>query len=230
MGSIDKFKKEREGLGKVVSLPMDGERARFEVNKEDRTIKGYPIVWNSKNDYNEIVTKGATLNSLNARGLGSDGKNQITVLKQHNQAEPIARLTVLQEDDYGLYFEAEIIEGTRASDEALAEIQQGVLKQLSYGFNYIWDKTEYDADLDAYILREIKLFEISVVTFSSDENAQLRSFADHQANEQINNFSIRELNEMQKMIQLRLKSRDEHSTEEPKEESININTNKPNFF
>mgnify|MGYP001222852882 CR=1 FL=1 len=228
MGNLEKFRREREGLGKVVSLPIEGKRAKFEVDADNRTIKGYPIVWNSKNDYGEIVTKGATLNSLNARGVGSAGKNQIVVLRQHNQAEPIAKITVLQEDDYGLYFEAEIISGTRAADEALAEIQQGVLKQLSYGFNYIWDKTEYDEELDAFILREIKLYEISVVTFSSDENAQLRSFSDYQLNEQINKFSIRELSEMQKLIQAKLQSRDEHSEEEEKPKKPNIN--KPNFF
>jgi HK97 family phage prohead protease len=228
METLEKFKSQREPLDKVVSLPIEQERAKFEVNENDRTVKGYAIVWGSKNSYNEIVTKGATLNSLNARGIGSEGKNKIVLLKQHNMAEPIGNITVLREDDYGLYFEAEIISGTKAADEALAEIQQGVLRQLSYGFSYIWDKTEYNEDEDAFILREIKLFEISLVTFSADENAQLRSFAEYQINQQINKFSIRELSEMQKLIRLKLESRDEHF-EEKETEKPNSN-NKVNFF
>lgn len=228
MEIIEKFKKERQGLDRIVSLPLDAERSKFETN--DRLIKGYAIVWGSKNDYNEIVLKGACTASLNARGVNGSGKNKIVVLKQHRQSEPIANITVLTEDDYGLYFEAEVIEGTRAADEALAEIRQGVLNQLSYGFNYVWDKTEYDASLDAYVLREIKLFEISVVTFSSDENAQLRSFKDFQSDTVLNGFTTEQLNELKNILEVRTKSRDEHSNEDDEKEQEQTIINKPNFF
>jgi HK97 family phage prohead protease len=227
MEGLELFKAQREKYSKVRSIPIDAIRSKFETN--DRQIKGYAIVWGSKNDYNEIVVKGACSKSIEARGVNGSGKNKIVVLRQHRQSEPIAYLTKMEEDDYGLYFEAEIIKGTQASDEALAEIRQGVLNQLSYGFNYVWDKTEYDSTLDAYILREIKLFEISVVTFSSDENAQLRSFSEFQENTLLSSFSDEQIDELEKLVNLRkIKSRDEHSRDEviPKIE----NKNKPKFF
>lgn len=228
MEIIDKFKKEREGIDRIVALPLDAERSKFETT--DRLVKGYAIVWGSKNDYNEIVLKGACANSINARGVDSTGKNKIVLLNQHRQSEPIGKITVLKEDDYGLYFEAEIIEGTRAADEALAQIRQGVLKQLSYGFNYIWDQVEYDATNDAYILKEIKLFELSVVTFSSDENAQLRSFKDFQSDTVFNGFTTEQLNELKNILEVRTKSRDEHSENEDEKEQEQTIINKPNFF
>lgn len=226
-GQVEALKKERGNFGRLVSLPLDAERSQFEVN--DRLIKGYAIVWGSKNDYNEIVTKGATLNSLQARGVEGSGKNQIVILNQHRQTEVIAKPTVLKEDDYGLYFEAEIIEGTRAADEALAQIRQGVLRQLSYGFNYVWDKVEWDDAAEAYILREIKLFEISVVTFSSDENAQLRSFKQYQQSEMLKEFTPGQIENLRGLLSTfeNSESRDEHS--EDKEEQKK-NNNKVKIF
>ena len=158
--------------------------------------------------------KGATLNSLNARGIGSTSGNPILVLNQHRQTEPLCRPTILQEDDYGLYFEGDVIEGVGYADEAVNQVSQGVLRQLSYGFNYIWDKTEYDATNDAYILKEIKLGEISLVTFSSDENAQLRSFNELQERAVLDKFSPEQINDLHNLLATRA------ATNTPKEEKI----------
>jgi HK97 family phage prohead protease len=199
---IVEFKAQRDLFKNPVSLGLDAERARLEITA-DRKVKGYAIVWGSKNDYNEIVLKGATQNSLNARGAGSTSGNPILVLNQHRQTEPLCRPTILQEDDYGLYFEGDIIEGVGYADEAVNQVSQGVLRQLSYGFNYIWDKTEYDATMDAYILKEIKLGEISLVTFSSDENAQLRSFNQLQERAVLDKFSPDQITDLHNLLATR---------------------------
>lgn len=210
---ILEFKAQRDLFKNPVSLGLDAERARLEITA-DRKVKGYAIVWGSKNDYNEIVLKGATLNSLNARGIGSTSGNPILVLNQHRQTEPLCRPTILQEDDYGLYFEGDIIEGVGYADQAVNQVSQGVLRQLSYGFNYIWDKTEYDATMDAYILKEIKLGEISLVTFSSDENAQLRSFNELQERAVLDKFSPEQINDLHNLLATRA------VTNTPKEEKV----------
>jgi HK97 family phage prohead protease len=196
------FKAQRDLFKNPVSTMLDANRAKLEIT-EDRKVKGYAIVWGSKNDYNEIVVRGATLNSLNARGVGSTSGNPILVLNQHRQTEPLCRPTILQEDDYGLYFEGDIIEGVGYADDVVNQVNQGVLRQLSYGFNYIWDKTEYDATNDAYILKEIKLGEISLVTFSSDENAQLRSFNQLQERAVLDKFSTEQINDLHNLLATR---------------------------
>jgi len=199
---IKEFKAQRDLFKNPVSTLLDAQRAKLEIT-EDRKVKGYAIVWGSKNDYNEIVLKGATQNSLNARGIGTSVGNPILVLNQHRQTEPLCRPTILQEDDYGLYFEGDVIEGVRYADDVVNQVNQGVLRQLSYGFNYIWDKTEYDATLDAYILKEIKLGEISLVTFSSDENAQLRSFNQLQERAVLDKFSPEQINDLHNLLATR---------------------------
>jgi len=219
MEKLELLKKERESLGldSFRALPIDAERSKIEIT-DDRIIKGYPIVWGSKNSHNEIVLKGATLNSLNARGIGSE-KNSIVLLKHHNTTVPIAVMTVLREDDYGLYFEAEIIK-TNIGNETIEEIRSGVLKQLSYGFNYIWDKTEWSEESDSYILKEIRLMEISLVTFSSDENAQLRSFNDFQKETIMEGFTIAQLRAISNFADKEISSRDEHLEQEAGDKEI----------
>jgi HK97 family phage prohead protease len=199
---VKEFKAQRDLFKNPVSTLLDAERAKLEITS-DRKVKGYAIVWGSKNDYNEIVLKGATLNSLNARGVGTAVGNPILVLNQHRQTEPLCRPTILQEDDYGLYFEGDVIEGVSYADDVVNQVNQGVLRQLSYGFNYIWDKTEYDAVNDAYILKEIKLGEISLVTFSSDENAQLRSFNQLQERAVLDKFSSEQINDLHNLLATR---------------------------
>ena len=223
---IIEFKAQRDLFKNPVSLGLDAERAKLEITA-DRKVKGYAIVWGSRNDYNEIVIKGATLNSLNARGVASTGGNPILVLNQHRQTEPLCRPTVLQEDDYGLYFEGDIIDGVEYADNAVNQVAQGVLRQLSYGFNYIWDKTEYDATLDAYILKEIKLGEISLVTFSSDENAQLRSFNQLQERAVLDKFSPEQINDLHNLLATRAVT---NTQEERKSVEIDTKTNKVTIF
>jgi HK97 family phage prohead protease len=221
---VKEFKAQRDLFKNPVSTLLDAERAKLEITS-DRKVKGYAIVWGSKNDYNEIVLKGATLNSLNARGVGTAVGNPILVLNQHRQTEPLCRPTMLMEDDYGLYFEGDVIEGVSYADDVVNQVNQGVLRQLSYGFNYIWDKTEYDATQDAYILKEIKLGEISLVTFSSDENAQLRSFNQLQERAVLDKFSTEQINDLHNLLATRAVT----NTQE-EEKIVEINTNKITIF
>jgi HK97 family phage prohead protease len=202
MDRLSEFKKERSVITRHSALPVDAARAKFEAN--DREIKGYPIIWNSKNDFDELVMKGATLNSINARGVGSTAGNKITILLHHNQRQPLCLPAELYEDDYGLFFRAVIDEDISYCDDTVASVRQGTLSQLSYGFNYVWDdnKTVYDADLDAFVLREIYLWEISLVTFSSDENAQLRSYRERQMNDILSRYTKEEITDLQNLLSL----------------------------
>lgn len=196
---LELFKSERSFIEKHISMPMDAVRSKFEV--DDRKISGYPIVWGEKNDYGEIVLRGATQNSLNARGVAGT-KNPILVLNQHRFGEILCRPSVLQEDEYGLYFEGDIIKGVQYADEALAQIRQGVLRQLSYGFDYIYDRIEYDSTHDAFLLSEIKLWELSPVTFSSGESAQLRSYRENQFAALLNKYDKEQISDFEKLLSL----------------------------
>ena len=135
-------------------------------------------------------------------------------MNQHRQSEILCRPDVLQEDEYGLYFEGEVIQGVQYADEALAQIRQGVLRQLSYGFNYIYDRIDYSEEDDAYILREIKLFEISPVSFSSGDSAQLRSYNEFQFNALLSKYKPEEIKDLDTLLSIRAATSTQSKTKE----------------
>ncbi|MCM1555802.1 MAG: HK97 family phage prohead protease [Bacteroides sp.] len=142
----------------------------------EATVEGYAIVWGSVNDYGEMCNRGCCAKSLKERGLKSKGGNQIRFLLQHDTRQILGKLEALEEDDKGLFFRANIYQNLSYSRDALELIKAGELRQLSYGFSYSASPGAYTfRDDGVVVLNEIDLYEISLVTFSSDSEAQLRS-------------------------------------------------------
>lgn len=142
---------------------------------EERTVKGYLIVWNVVDTYGTVFLRGCCSKSIQERGPQSNAKNKIIHLWQHRSDEPIGQFTVLQEDDYGLYFEA-LYDEIPQAERALRQIKSGTLNQYSAGFSYVWDKMIYDEATESILLQEIELYEGSVVTRASNsETYTIRS-------------------------------------------------------
>lgn len=134
-----------------------------DVSLSDRTFKGYAATWD-KDLGGDIITKGAFTKTIAERG------NRVKVLWQHS--EPLGVPSLMREDDKGLYVEGRISK-TRLGDEALELMRDGVIDQMSIGFSIPSGKSEYSGDDDARIIREVKLFEFSPVTFPMNENAYI---------------------------------------------------------
>lgn len=147
----------------------------LKLSTEERTVKGYLIVWGVTDTYGTIFLRGCCAKSINERGPESNAKNKIIHLWQHRTDEPIGQFTVLTEDDYGLYFEA-IYDEIPQAERALRQIKSGTLNQYSVGFSYVWDKMIYDEKTEAILLQEIELYEGSIVTRASNaETYTIRS-------------------------------------------------------
>ena len=136
-----------------------------EVNydNESRTISGYAAVFGNKDKAGDILVKGCFSKSIQDRGPESSANDKIIMLWMHNMNEPIGRITVLNEDEKGLYFEA-IIDEVPRGEQAIKQLESGTLNQFSIGYQYVWENCEYDAEKDAFIVKEVKLYEISVVS------------------------------------------------------------------
>ena len=142
----------------------------FSINSKDvnydgesRTISGYASVFGNKDKAGDILIKGCFSKSIQDRGPESAANDKIIVLWMHDMNEPIGRLTVLYEDDKGLYFEAPIDDVPRGN-QAIKQLESGTLNQFSIGYQYVWENCEYDAEKDAFMVKEVKLHEISVVS------------------------------------------------------------------
>ena len=138
------------------------------VSEDGRRVSGYLAVFGVKDSDDDILIKGCFAKSITDRGPDSKTNRKIAFLWQHNMKEPLGRIVELKEDDYGLYFEAEI-DDFELGNRALAQLKSGTLNQFSIGYQYVWDKVEYDENLDAFIIKEVILFEGSVVTMGANE-------------------------------------------------------------
>lgn len=140
----------------------------IELSEEERTVKGYLIVWGVRDTYGTIFVRGCCAKSIQDRGPESNSKYKIVGLWQHDQKDPIGQFRVMREDDYGLYVELVTDAEVESAERALRQVRSGTINQMSAGFNYVWDKMEYDEKTDSIILKEIELMEGSLVTMGSN--------------------------------------------------------------
>ena len=153
-----------------------------EIDVAGMKVSGYLAAFGNVDDAGDVLIKGCFAKSIQEHGPGSKSYRKIAYLYQHESDEPIGRFTMLTEDDFGLYFEAELDEVDTAKDVAI-QYQSGTLNQHSIGFRYLWDKIQYDEAMDSFIVKEVELFEGSVVTMGCNENTPFTGFKASQVEE-----------------------------------------------
>lgn len=140
-----------------------------EEDKNPRTIRQYFCIFGIADSYRTVPMKGCFGKSIAERGPGSDATNKILVLDQHRQYMPLCLPTVLKEDDIGLYGEYTPDEGITSNDDLVVRVKSGTINGGSYGFNYLWDKMEYDEKTDTIQMLEVELYEVSPVALPSQK-------------------------------------------------------------
>ena len=142
--------------------------SKFEVkesNDDSRIIKGYASVFNNLDSDSDVIQKGAFTKTIKERG--PEGKKQIKLVSQHNMGQPVGVIKNLYEDDKGLYMEAKF--GTHtAGEDHYRMAKEGILDEFSVGF--VAEKKEENND-GGYDIKEIKLYEVSLVTVAANEEA-----------------------------------------------------------
>lgn len=142
-------------------------------------------------DYLTAMKPGAFRKTLRERG------DRIPLLWQHDPYTPIGKPTELKEDKTGLSFKADVVTDTRAGSEAMALLRAETPLGMSFGFQTIksrpyeeaddehldwssapvWAKGGKDKDAREWltIIEEVRLWEISLVTFPANESAAISS-------------------------------------------------------
>ncbi len=92
-------------------------------------------------------------------------KNPI-ILAYHDHDEPIGRMTEHRVDDKGLWIKARI---SAAAEDVFNLIKDGVLTAFSVGF-IVKDAT-YDSITDLFIIKELELLEVSVVSVPCNQDS-----------------------------------------------------------
>ncbi len=141
---------------------------KLEILDDESAIKGYASVFNNKDSYDEIVLPGAFKKTL-SEGLKS---GRIKFADSHRAwfgTEFIhGILDDGHEDETGLAFNARISK-TEPAQNMLIKVKEKILNALSIGYDIV--KDEYDEEKKILYLKELKLYEVSVVAWGANPKA-----------------------------------------------------------
>lgn len=142
-----------------------------EVDSEKHIIEIKFAAFGNIDSDRDILIKGCFAKSIQERGPGSSTHRKIAFLWQHDLHDPIGKILKIEEREDGAYAEVQLsnFDAVPNAKRAYYQLIDGDIDQFSFGFEYVWDKIEYDESADAFIVREVKLFEISVVTLGANE-------------------------------------------------------------
>lgn len=180
-----------------------------DVDTSQGIVTGYFSAFGNIDDGMDMVVKGAFSESIKSWGV--KGSDRIKHLWQHDGNKPIGKITLLKEDDYGLYFESKLSK-TQLGQDALIQYQEGILKEHSIGYSVIQEEKKLDGkgNLSHYELQKVKLWEGSTVTWGMNEMAlvnevksieQFNNYLDQlERKSKLGNLSDDELNQTEKML------------------------------
>jgi hypothetical protein len=137
---------------------------KFEIKEvaEDGTFVGLASTYGNVDLGQDVVEKGAFTKTIAEHGDG------ITILWQHDSSEPIAR-GMLEDSDAGLVLKGKLVLDLETAKKAYVTMREKLVKGLSIGFEAVKKTTKGGIRH----LKEIKLYEVSVVTFPMNEQAMI---------------------------------------------------------
>ena len=130
-------------------------------------LEGYGAIFGNIDACEDIIEKGAFAKTL------SENKGRIAFCYQHEIDEPIGKIEEIKEDNIGLWLRVRISD---ACEEIKTKLQEGILKEMSVGFQTMI--STYDENTDVRTIKEVKLWEVSLVTIAANPLAvvmQLKS-------------------------------------------------------
>ena len=142
----------------------------FEIKavNADGTVEGYGSVFGVRDNYDDVIAKGAFVQSLKDHKAAG---TMPAMLWQHDADKPIGVWTEMVEDEKGLRIKGQLAMETVKGKEAHALLKMGALNGLSIGF--MSKEWAYDRETEVRTLTAIDLWEVSLVTFPANEKARV---------------------------------------------------------
>ena len=150
---------------------------------EEGEFSGYGSVFGVEDSYGDVVVSGAFTDSL---AEWAEKGRMPAMLWQHKAAEPIGVYTKVEEDEQGLYVEGRLlVDDDPLAKRAHAHLKAGSLSGMSIGYGLASDGWHYDSEKDVFILTEIELWEVSLVTFPANDEARVEQVKQMLAHKEI---------------------------------------------
>ena len=166
---------------------------------EEGSFQGLGSVFGNLDNQGDIVEPGAFAKSIER--FEKTGEMP-SMLWQHDHYEPIGAYTGVQETQKGLLLDGTLALEVQRAKEAHSLLKMKALRGLSIGWNPRKSVIEYDAKKKISRLKEIDLWEVSLVTFPANPRAVVSSVKDAIENETL---SIRDLEDALRDVGMSLK-------------------------
>jgi uncharacterized protein len=136
------------------------------ISEDKRTIEGYASVFGNVDSYGDRVMPGAFLKSL------KENASRVKVAYQHDVWDGlVGKPLEIREDSFGLFTKS-YISKTAKGDELLTLAKDGVIDEMSIGYNLVPGKF-YENEFGGLDLHEVKLREYSFVTWGANSLAKV---------------------------------------------------------
>lgn len=139
-----------------------------DLDEQSRKVKVRLSAFGNEDAHGDIIAPGAFAKTIKERF------QRIKYLWQHNTWEPVGKWAELYEDAEGLVGVGELSKAQRGED-LLQFYKEGIITEHSIGFDAIL--SEHNPDKQIRIIKEIRLWEGSAVTWGANENTPLLEVA-----------------------------------------------------
>lgn len=134
------------------------------IDADDKAgiVKGYASIFGNVDSDGDIILNGAYKKTI------SENKSRIKYLYQHDLEKPLGKMVMLEEDQKGLMFEAEVPK-TQLGKDVIELMKAGVITENSVGIMPIQKEMR-----NGYReIAEVKLYEVSAVTLAANDQAMI---------------------------------------------------------
>ena len=149
-------------------------KAGPEDGLDDGQFTAYASVFGNVDSYGDIVVKGAFANDL-ARWEKSG--NPIPLLFGHNMTDPdynIGHVMTAEEDDTGLKVTAQLDLENPKAKQVYRMLKGRRINQMSFAYDVVdGEKGMSEDDEDVYKIKDLKLYEVSVVTVGANSETEV---------------------------------------------------------
>lgn len=171
----------------------------------DGIVEGYASTFDREPDsYGDVIAKGAFARTLDEwRAKGGEGLS-IPLLYGHNTDDPmhnIGKVTEAYEDERGLFVHAEFDADNPTAQYARKLASEGRIYQFSFAYA-IRDAADVElADgTRAYELRDLDLYEVSLVQIPANQNAVVTGVKSGRRNSKADADELRSIRELANQI------------------------------
>lgn len=138
------------------------------INDEDGTFEGYGSVFGNVDADGDVIEPGAFTKSLLSH---RSHQTLPAMLWMHDPHNPVGRYLEVREDLRGLYVKGQLILESTQGRDAYALLKGGAVNGLSIG--YVPKAWEFDKAQKTRTLKEVDLWEVSLVTFPANSLARV---------------------------------------------------------